>query len=128
MLRAHDLGRWLSALLVTYSNGCHVSEKSVEQDFESRFLKQRLDELHQTHPGEAAFIVSILETLDYQKTSMCKELLVRGMVIALGYTLAKQSAAGLPGSNEWLSQFVKDGALSAEQAAVFKVQAAAIYS
>jgi hypothetical protein len=101
---------------------------SVDNDFEADFLKQRLTELHRTHAGEATLIDAILDTLDYQKTAVHAEFQVRGMVIALGYTLSQKGAAGLPGLEAWLGQFVKDGALSAEQAAAFIAQAQAIYA
>lgn len=101
---------------------------NIDPDFEARFLKQRMTELHRTHPAEAALIATILEALDYQKTAIRNPLQVRGLVIALGYTLAHKAASGLPGLNGWLGQFVKDGALSAEQAAAFTAQAEAIYA
>ena len=101
---------------------------NIDPDFEANFLKQRLADLHRTHPGEAALIAGILQALDYQKTAVRNELQVRGLVIALGYTLSRKGATGLPGVEGWLGQFVKDGALSAEQAAAFTAQAEAIYT
>jgi hypothetical protein len=98
----------------------------IDSDFEASFLKQRLADLHGTHPAEAALTANVLAALDYQKTAVRNELQVRGMVIALGYTLAQQPAHGLSGFSGWLGQFVKDGALSAKQAATFKAQAEAI--
>ncbi|WP_460118995.1 hypothetical protein [Pseudomonas sp. S2_C03] len=101
---------------------------NIDPSFEADFLKKRLSDLHQTHPGEATLTAAILQTLDYQKTIIRNELQVRGMVIALGYKLSKKRASGVPGLKGWLAQFVKDGALSAEQAAAFTAQAEAIYA
>lgn len=101
---------------------------NIDPGFEANFLKQRVADLHQTHPGEAALTADILQVLDYQKTAIRNELQVRGMIIALGYKLSHKAAGGLPSLNGWLSQFVKDGALSAEQAAAFTAQAEAIYA
>lgn len=98
---------------------------NIDSDFEAAFLKQHLADLHDTHPDEAALTENVLAALDYQKTAVRDELRVRGMVIALGYTLAQHPARGLSGFSGWLGQFVKDGALSAKQAAKFKAQAEA---
>lgn len=101
---------------------------NIDPDFEADFLKQRIVELHRTHPAEAALIANILEAMDYEKTAIRNELQVRGMVVALGYTLAKKADGGLIGLNAWLRQFVKDGALTAERAAAFTAQAETIYA
>ncbi|MNR67147.1 hypothetical protein D3C85_1909940 [compost metagenome] len=50
------------------------------------------------------------------------------MIYALGKKLATKGADGISGWSGWLQQFVKDGALSAEQAAAFTAQAQAIHS
>ncbi len=101
---------------------------NIDPDFEANFLKQRVADLHCIHPGEAALIAGILQALNYQKTVIRNELQVRGLVITLGYTLSRKGATGLPGLEGCLSRFVKDGALSAEQAAAFTAQAKAIYT
>lgn len=106
----------------------YVTVDNIDPVFETNFLKQRLEDLHRTHPGEAALVSDILQALDYQKTVMRNELQVRGMVIALGYKLSRKGASGISGLEGWLAQFVKDGALGAEQASAFTVQAEAIYA
>lgn len=56
----------------------------VASEFEANVLKQRLANLHDTHPEGARLFADILQTLDYEKTTMRNALQVRAMVIALG--------------------------------------------
>lgn len=119
---------WFYVVLVTYSNKeCAVTVNNIDPDFEASFLKQRVADLHRTHPGEAVLVADILQALNYQKTAIRKELQVRGLVIALGYTLSRKGATGLPGLEGWLGQFLKNGALSSEQVVAFTAQAKVIY-
>lgn len=104
-----------------------MTHDDAAREVEAKVLKQRLADLHDTHPGEARLIADILQTLDYQKTTMRNALQVRAMVIALGYTLSQQGASGLPGLKSWLGEFVSQGALSPEQAADFTAQAESIW-
>jgi hypothetical protein len=103
----------------------HTSIK--DRSFESDLLDERMAELRRTHPSEAALIADLLQTLNYQTTSIRSELHVRGLVIALGFTLSKKMAAGLPGFEGGLKYFVRDGALSNEQAGKLRARAEAIY-
>lgn len=103
-----------------------MTHDDVAPEFEAKVLEQRLDDLHDTHPGEAKLIADILQTLDYEKTTMRNALQVRAMVIALGYTFSQQGESGLSGLKSWLGDFVNQGALSPEQAATFTAQAQAI--
>ncbi|MCS4261070.1 hypothetical protein EDF83_0624 [Pseudomonas protegens] len=98
----------------------------IDPDFEARFLSQRLADMHRNHPAEAAITQGIMGAIDYRKACIRNELQLRGMVLALGSQLAKRSENSLPKLQEWLAQFVKDGALAADQAQHFMAQARAL--
>lgn len=62
------------------------------------------------------------------KASIRNELQLRGMALALGSQLAQRSENSLPSLQGWLAQFVKDGALTADQAQHSMAQARALQS
>lgn len=95
-------------------------------EFEEQFLQECLVDLRNTHPQEAALTTALLGTLNYEKSCIHDLAQLRGIVFALGNKLSAQGSKGLSSWNAWLLQFVKDGALSEEQAAYFKRQAEAI--
>ncbi|MCJ7956974.1 MAG: hypothetical protein MUW57_10625 [Pseudomonas sp.] len=100
----------------------------LDPDLESHLLQEQLVILHRQHPIEAALIERIMEVLDYEKTAIRGELRVRGMVLALGYQLGKRSDGSVDRLYGWLSHFVKDGALTQEQATLFNVEIRALFS
>ncbi|MFJ3154053.1 hypothetical protein ACIPIX_07910 [Pseudomonas protegens] len=105
-----------------------MTADGIDPDFESNFLNQRLADMHRNHPAEAAITQGILGALDYRKVSIRNELQLRGMVLALGSQLAQRSENSLPSLQGWLAQFVKDGALTADQAQHYMAQARALQS
>jgi len=113
--------------LLIYRMEHRVNTTIINRSFESDLLDERMAELYRTHPREAALIADLLQTLNYQTTTIRSELHVRGLVIALGFTLSKKMAAGLPGFEGGLEYFVRDGALSIEQARELRARAEAIY-
>ena len=90
---------------------------------EQEVVRHGLQDMKLTHPAEAALTSALLEKLDYEKSVIQDPNQLRGMVFALGKKLSTQGKKGLSSWNAWLLQFVKDGALSEEQAADFKRQA-----
>ena len=90
---------------------------------EQEVVRRGLQLMKLTHPAEAALTSALLETLDYEKSVLRDPNQLRVMVFTLGKKLSTQGKKGLISWNAWLLQFVKDGALSEEQAADFKRQA-----
>jgi hypothetical protein len=65
---------------------------------------------------------------DHYERTIRNKAAQRQMIYALGKKLADKGTDGIRGWGGWLQQFVKDGALSADQAAAFTAQAEAIHS
>lgn len=95
---------------------------------EQEVLERCMRELHAQHPAEAALTTALLSAFDFKKGTIRNKAAQRQMIYAMGKKLATKGADGISGWGGWLQQFVKDGALSAEQAAAFTAQAQAIHS
>lgn len=95
---------------------------------EQEVFERCMHELHAQHPAEAALTIALLSAFDFKKGTIRNNAAQRQMIYAMGKKLATKGADGISGWGGWLQQFVKDGALSAEQAAAFTMQAQAIHS
>jgi hypothetical protein len=95
---------------------------------EQEVLERCMSELHAEHPAEAALTTALMGVFDFKKGTIRNKAAQRQMLYAMGKKLATKGADGVDGWDRWLQQFVKDGALSAEQAAAFTAQAQAIHS
>lgn len=95
---------------------------------EQEVFEHCMRELHAEHPAEAALTTALLNAFDFKKGTIRNKDAQRQMIYAMGKTLATKRADGVSGWGAWLQRFVKDGALSAEQASAFTAQAEAIHS
>jgi len=95
---------------------------------EQEILERCMRELHDSHPSEAALTTALLNAFDFKKGTIRNKAAQRQMIYAMGKKLADKGTDGIRGWGGWLQQFVKDGALSADQAAAFTAQAEAIHS
>lgn len=89
-------------------------------------LERCMQELHAECQAEAALTTALLNGLDYKNGAIHYQARQRQMIYAMGSKLASKGRNGVRGWCAWLQQFVKDSALSAEQAAAFTMQAGAI--
>lgn len=92
---------------------------TLDPDFESHLLQERLAILYRAYPVEAALTERLMEAIDYQKTVIQGELRVRGMILALGKNLATRTQGSAARLQRWLAHFEKEGALTQEQATRF---------
>lgn len=105
-----------------------MTADTIDPGFEANFIKERLADMQRSNPAEAAIVQGIMDALDYQKAVIRNELQLRNMLLALGGQLVRRSEDSLPRLQGWLAQFVKDGALTSDQAMSFVHQAEAIQS
>lgn len=101
---------------------------TLDPDFESHLIQERLTALYCAHPVEAALTERLMEAIDYQKTVIQGELRVRGIVLTLGKSFASRADGSAQRLKGWLGHFEMEGALTHEHATRFTQEIQALTS
>lgn len=94
-----------------------MSKGSVSSSFEAEFIEQQWEELRASHPLLGQLIDDLWVAVDVSKACVVDHVQLKNMVGAMGRSLRSGSPDSVRRFKGWMTQFVRDGALSADKAA-----------
>ncbi|MEE4679786.1 hypothetical protein V2K56_09045 [Pseudomonas alliivorans] len=94
-----------------------MSKEADSSSFDAELIEQQWEELRVSHPQLGQLIDDLWVAVDVSKTCVVDHVQLKNMVGALGRSLRSGSPDSVRRFKGWMSQFVRDGALSAHKAA-----------
>ncbi|MDU8571812.1 hypothetical protein RYA98_05655 [Pseudomonas syringae] len=94
-----------------------MSKGAGSFSFEAEFIEQQWEELRVSHPPLGQLIDDLWFAMDVSKACFVDHVQLKNMVGALGRSLRSGSPDSVRSFKGWMTQFVRDGALSADKAA-----------
>lgn len=93
-----------------------MSKGTSSSSFEAEFIEQQWEELRVSHPQLGLLIDDLWLAVDVSKACVVDHVQLKNMVGALGRSLRSGSPDSVRRFKGWMTQFVRDGALSADKA------------